>query len=61
MKPLGKEVHSGQQGGLCHEEKHSRLASSGQEMWHVLQRLQFESSRRKVGSMLEKSCDRVGT
>lgn len=52
-------MHSGQQAALHHEENHNRLASYGQEMWHLLQRLQFESSRRKVGSMLvlAECCD----
>ena len=59
MKPLGKEMHSGQQAALCPEENHNRLASYGQEMWHLLQRLQFKSSRRKVGCMLvlAEHCD----
>lgn len=58
MKPLGKAV-SGQQAALCHEENHNRSASSGQEMRHLLQSLQFESSRRKVGCtlVLAERCD----
>lgn len=61
MKSLGKEMYSGQQAALCHKEYCNRLVIYGQEVWHLLQRLQLGSSRREVGCTLFSAGHCVGT